>query len=87
MSSEWDKDQNGNIVALPVKMYEIAPVVSYDTVLVRLELVTDENATEKVQIALQRGFALSLAKDLRHAADQIEKATKRADKKAKKSLG
>ncbi len=85
MASEWDKDQNGNVVALPVKMYEIAPVISYDTILVRLELVTDENTTDKVQIALQRSFALNLAKDLRHAADVIEKATKRAAKKAKKA--
>ena len=83
--TDWDTDQEGKIIALPVKQYEIAPVASHDTILVRLELVMDATTTEKVQIALRREFGASLAKDLRHAADEIEKAAKRAAKKAKKS--
>ena len=87
MSSEWDKDENGNVIALPVKMYAIAPVVSHDTILVRLELAMDEGASENMQIALRREFASSLARDLRHAAEKIEKLAKRAEKKAKKAEG
>ena len=82
--TDWDTDKSGNIIAQPLTLFQVAPFPDYEKVLVRLEIAKNETEVEGVQIAMPTDMAARLARDLRRAADEIEKATKRATKMAKK---
>ena len=70
----WDKDNDGNIVAAPLTSFEVTAVEDHNAVLVRFQIEMVDSGPPAIQVALDPNYALALSEDLRAAALVVLKA-------------
>ena len=71
---DWDKDNDGNIVAAPLTSFEINALEDQNAVLARFQVESVDSGPSAIQVALDPKYALALADDLRRAAQAVLKA-------------